>query len=144
MSGLTKGHPVKRRYWPYDELISIPRVRVMRALRRFEWATSEDLTIALDLTSDDKLANNHVVALSRITGRIRTPEGRRSVKKHDEYTITYEPHAMCGENGHNWKIRAKGRLIAEGWSRGKRHHAEADVRETIRNRDALRSAAGLA
>lgn len=65
------------------------------------------------------------------------------------YTISYEPREMCGEAGYDWKITAKdyaflgGKLVAEGWTRGKRKNAEADAREAIRNRDALRSAAGL-
>jgi hypothetical protein len=60
------------------------------------------------------------------------------------YNVTYTPREMCGEPGHEWAIRSNGRLIAEGWTRGKIRSAQADVRETIRNREALRSAAGLA
>lgn len=65
------------------------------------------------------------------------------------YTITYTPREMCGEHGYDWRVVAKdyayldGKLVAEGWTRGKKKNAEEDVRETIRNRDALRSAAGL-
>lgn len=61
------------------------------------------------------------------------------------YRAEYEPQTVYGEAGVWWRLYASDRLVAEGWTRGKRHDAEADVRETIRNRDALFAAAtGLA
>lgn len=37
-----------KRYLPLDELLDLPRVRVLRVLRRFDWATQADICGALD------------------------------------------------------------------------------------------------
>jgi len=60
------------------------------------------------------------------------------------YTIVYRPTAMCGEPGFNYEIRTRGRLVAEGWSRGKKRNAEEQAREAINARDTLRGLAGVA
>ena len=39
-------------YTPIDEWLSSPRIQIMRAVRRFGWATSEQLMVALDLPDD--------------------------------------------------------------------------------------------
>jgi hypothetical protein len=36
-------------YRPIDELLAMPKVRVLRILRRFEWASSTEITDALEL-----------------------------------------------------------------------------------------------
>ena len=43
------------RYYPLDELLDIPRVRILRALTHFDWTSSTDLQIALDI-EDSKRA----------------------------------------------------------------------------------------
>lgn len=51
-------------------------------------------------------------------------------------TIVYEPSAMSGEPGFQYRILRNGRELASGWSRGARHHAErmakGDLRELER------------
>lgn len=51
------------------------------------------------------------------------------------YTATYEPQMLAGERGWSWQLFADGRLVAEGWTRGKKRAAEAEVRITIASRD---------
>lgn len=46
------------RYLALDELLEIPRVRILRALRHFDWASSEDIRIALDIDAQTALAFN--------------------------------------------------------------------------------------
>lgn len=58
------------------------------------------------------------------------------------YTATYEPQTVHGERGFWYRCFAGGKLIFEGWSRGKQQHAEAEVREGINARETLRSLAG--
>lgn len=43
----TKRLHAPNRYLPLDELLATARVRVLRALRHFDWATSTDLCVAL-------------------------------------------------------------------------------------------------
>ena len=43
----TKRMYAPNRYLPVDELLDLPRVRVLRVLRHFDWATSTDLCVAL-------------------------------------------------------------------------------------------------
>lgn len=38
-----------QRYMPVDETLSMMRTRILRALRRFDWATSEQLALAMNL-----------------------------------------------------------------------------------------------
>jgi len=54
------------------------------------------------------------------------------------YTATYEPHTMNGSHGHSWQLFAKGRLVAEGWTIGKRREAELEVKTAIAARDTRR------
>jgi hypothetical protein len=56
------------------------------------------------------------------------------------YTATYEPRTMGGEAGFWYRCHADGRLIFEGWSRGSKPNAEAEVREGINAREALLAA----
>lgn len=56
------------------------------------------------------------------------PAGENAMQS---YTATYEPHAMNGERGHNWRLYTGGKLIAEGWTRGKKRHAEDEVKIAI-------------
>lgn len=64
------------------------------------------------------------------------------------YTATYEPRLMAGEPGYWYRcfVGDRGgsrRLVFEGWSRGRKHHAETEVRHGINAREALRATAGL-
>lgn len=36
------------RYIPLDTVLSLPRIRILRALRFFDWASSSDIAAALD------------------------------------------------------------------------------------------------
>lgn len=60
------------------------------------------------------------------------------------YTGTYEPQTVHGERGFWYRCFANGKLVFEGWSRGKKHLAEREVRNGIDAREALRSCAGVA
>lgn len=53
------------------------------------------------------------------------------------YTATYKHQTICGEAGWSYVVTCDGRLVFEGWSRGRKRDAEAEVRNGIRNRDAL-------
>lgn len=59
------------------------------------------------------------------------------------YTATYEAQTLTGQAGWAWKLFADGRLVAEGWTRGKKSEAETEVRIVISARDTLRACAGL-
>jgi len=41
------------RYWPVDELLTDPSFMILRAVRRFDWADSSDIAIALNVPSKD-------------------------------------------------------------------------------------------
>ena len=60
------------------------------------------------------------------------------------YTATYEPQTVHGEPGYWYECFANGRLIFSGWSRGKKQHAEAEVREGVSARESLRACTELA
>ncbi len=47
----------------------------------------------------------------------------------NSYTVTYEGAAMNGVSGFWYRITVRGRLVAEGWTAGRKHHAEADHRQ---------------
>lgn len=55
------------------------------------------------------------------------------------YTATYKAETIAGEAGWSWHLFAFGRLVAEGWTRGKKSEAETEVRTAIAARDTLRS-----
>lgn len=58
----------------------------------------------------------------------------------NSYTATYKPETIGGERGWSYECFCDGRLVFEGWSRGAKREAEADVRNGIRNREALLAA----
>ena len=47
------------------------------------------------------------------------------------YTATYEAQTVYGEQGFWYRVFNAGKLIFEGWSRGKKHRAEAEVRRQL-------------
>lgn len=55
----------------------------------------------------------------------------------NNYTIAYEAAQMNGEPGFWFRLYVRNALIAEGWSRGRRHHAEKQAREAIHAREVL-------
>lgn len=55
------------RYYPLDELLEMPRVRVLRAMRHFDWASAEDLRVALDIPADRRAWNTLAKQLQRLT-----------------------------------------------------------------------------
>ncbi len=52
-------------YIPLDEWLDRPRVRMLRAMRFFDWVTAEDLFLALDVAEDKKERDNYSNALRR-------------------------------------------------------------------------------
>ncbi len=61
------------------------------------------------------------------------------------YTVTYEPETIQGEHGYSYRVyTSRSHLVFEGWTRGKKHEAEIEVRHGIEAREALRSCAGIA
>jgi hypothetical protein len=53
------------------------------------------------------------------------------------YTATYKPETIAGEPGWSYQCFCDERLVFEGWSRGAKRDAEAEVRNGIRNRNHL-------
>lgn len=53
------------RYLPLDELLAMPRVRILRTLTHFDWASGEDINVALD-NLDERSANAHSMCLGRM------------------------------------------------------------------------------
>lgn len=51
------------------------------------------------------------------------------------YNVTYEAAAFGGAPGFNYTVTRCGRWVANGWSRGKKHHAEQMAREDIARRE---------
>ena len=47
------------------------------------------------------------------------------------YTATYEGQTMAGVPGFWWRLYQHRKLIAEGWSAGKKRHAEEDANLAI-------------
>ncbi len=52
------------------------------------------------------------------------------------YTVTYEPTTVLGEHGYEYVLMYCGRVVAQGWTRGKKHHAEAEARAAMDRRAA--------
>jgi hypothetical protein len=50
------------------------------------------------------------------------------------YSVTYDRETICGDPGYSYRVFCGPRLVFEGWSRGSKRDAEADVREGIRAR----------
>lgn len=78
------------RYVPIDELLERPRVRILRALRRFDWITAIDLADVLDLPTEKGARDSFASMLGRLV-RIGQVE-RRGVRPFD-YRITKEGRA---------------------------------------------------
>lgn len=57
------------------------------------------------------------------------------------YKAHYTPQSLNGSRGYWYRCYADTRLVFEGWSAGSRSSAEAEVREGIRAREALRALA---
>lgn len=54
-------------YVPLDELLAMPRIRIVRTLLRFGWAEGVDIFEALgDVLHDPRVNNNYSVVLSRL------------------------------------------------------------------------------
>lgn len=76
-------------YTPLDELMARPHVRILRALRWFDWATTEQIAIALDLPDhheNPQLRNAYTLAMRHMvqSGRV---EANRTAWPH-EYRLT--------------------------------------------------------
>lgn len=54
------------RYMPLDELLEMPRVRILRTLQRFDWATCEDVRLALGIDADERDANTFSTMITRL------------------------------------------------------------------------------
>lgn len=78
-------------YTPIDELLELPKVRLLRGLRRHDWVDFGDLLVALEVTYSDTYAkavsrlvdDGHVARAARCWGtsyRI-TPEGRAHLEQ---------------------------------------------------------------
>lgn len=75
-----------QRYLPLDELLEMPRVRILRALRRFDWVSVEDINLALD-NLDDRAANAHTKCVERLV-REGHLEKRGTNWSNNRYRIT--------------------------------------------------------
>lgn len=48
------------------------------------------------------------------------------------YTITYTPGMSAeGQPGFDYVVTRRGRFVSQGWTPGKRHHAEREARADI-------------
>lgn len=56
------------------------------------------------------------------------------------YTAIYRAERLLGEPGWTYQCLFNGQLIFEGWTRGSKRDAEAEVRQGIDAREALISA----
>lgn len=54
------------KYEPLDELLEMPRIRLLRAITRFGWVSSEELIDVVVGHGDDIRANTYVVQLGRL------------------------------------------------------------------------------
>lgn len=61
------------------------------------------------------------------------------VKLHYPYAATYQAEPVLGEHGWSYRCFCRGQPIFEGWSRGRKSEAEAEVRRGIEAREALRA-----
>lgn len=59
------------------------------------------------------------------------------------YTVNYRAEPRNDEHGWSYQVFCRSRLVFEGWARGRKHNAEAEVREGINARETLRDCAGL-
>ncbi len=73
-----------KRYTPIDELLETLRVRVLRALRRFDWVSSEDIALAIDIRDDQ--VENYNAQLYRLS-RDRFVDRRGAIVRHFTYRI---------------------------------------------------------
>lgn len=53
-------------YYPFDEMLHVPRFRILRALTHFDLASADDLSIALDLEDGKRAANALHTTLTRM------------------------------------------------------------------------------
>lgn len=56
------------------------------------------------------------------------------------YTATYKPETIRGEAGWTYSCFCDGKLVFDGWTKGKKRDAEAIVRKGIENRNAILAA----
>lgn len=54
------------RYYPIDELLEMPVVRILRTLRRFDRASIDDLRVAMNVEDDLRAANRTSAAMTRL------------------------------------------------------------------------------
>jgi hypothetical protein len=47
------------------------------------------------------------------------------------FTATYKHETILGEPGWSWWLSRNGQVVCEGWSRGRKRHAEVQVRIAI-------------
>ena len=74
-------------YRPIDEILQIPRVRILRALSRLGWVETADLTVHLEVTYDEHVCGAYVSLVSRmvregVIDRRATTGGRGSNFEH--------------------------------------------------------------
>jgi len=53
------------RYVPIDDIVQMPKVRVLRAIRHMGWVEAPDLYEAMDLDDDRRIRSRHHTGLSR-------------------------------------------------------------------------------
>lgn len=93
----------KFRYVPLDELLARPPIRILRALRRFDWLYVSDLRSVLDIDSAPYLERN---AFSVVLGRLI----RGGLVERRESPRTW-PGA--GRNCYDVRLTARGRAELE-------------------------------
>jgi hypothetical protein len=59
------------------------------------------------------------------------------------YTAIYRAERCANESGWTYQCLYNGRLVFEGWTRGAKRDAEAEVRRGIDARETLRGAVGV-
>lgn len=81
-------------YKPLDEILDTPPVRILRALRWFDWATRGDLFLALDDLEPDSIRwAAHQQALVQLVKRGSIESCGRGRRTTQTYRITRSGHA---------------------------------------------------
>ena len=75
-------------YVPLDEILGMPRVRVLRALRHFEWVTLEELFLSMGLLSNSSHEWRNLVASLCRAYKAGQVKRRGKANGHCHYRIT--------------------------------------------------------
>ncbi len=78
---MPRPYATRSRYRPLDEVLDRPRVRILRALRWFDWVEPQDLFAAIGAPDEETLRDRYVKALSQsvLAGHVERAKRRTRV-----------------------------------------------------------------